>query len=211
MPQPTRSPQVVPTTDRERGNSVLDDLSIRSALRSRLLAEHAPLPDTVLLEELGLCRGRVRVDIAVVNGLLCGYEIKSDRDNLRRLATQIDVYGKVFDQATLVVGKHLLADALDAVPRWWGVLRVLTSPDGLEFRTIRRARRNPQRNARALVELLWFEHALALLEQRNAARGVRGKPRRVVWDRVCDCFDVDEIAEAVRARLKARATLQPPG
>jgi len=202
---------VVHTTDRERGSSALDDLRIRSALRSRLLAEHARQPDTVLLEELGVCRGRVRVDIAVVNGLLCGYEIKSDRDNLRRLATQIDVYGKVFDQATLVVGNRLLAEALEVVPRWWGVLRVLTSPDGLEFRTIRRARTNPERNARALVELLWFEHALALLEQRNAARGLRGKPRRVVWDRVCDCFDVDEIAEAVRVRLKARATLQPPG
>ena len=202
---------MVHTTDRERGSSALDDLRIRSALRSRLLAEHARQPDTVLLEELGVCRGRVRVDIAVVNGLLCGYEIKSDRDNLRRLATQIDVYGKVFDQATLVVGNRLLAEALEVVPRWWGVLRVLTSPDGLEFRTIRRARTNPERNARALVELLWFEHALALLEQRNAARGLRGKPRRVVWDRVCDCFDVDEIAEAVRVRLKARATLQPPG
>jgi len=28
------------------------------------------------------------------NGLLHGYEIKSDRDSLRRLATQVDVYGK---------------------------------------------------------------------------------------------------------------------
>jgi hypothetical protein len=46
---------------------------------------------------------------------------------------------------------------------------------------------------------------MALLEERNAARGVRGKPRRIVWDRVCDRFGVDEIAAAVRARLKTRA------
>ena len=35
------------------------------------------------VEELGVCRGRVRVDVAVVNGTLHGYEIKSDRDSLR--------------------------------------------------------------------------------------------------------------------------------
>jgi hypothetical protein len=116
----------------------------------------------------------------------------------------------VLDQATLVVGSRLLSEAVDVVPRWWGVLRVLSTPRGLEFRTIRRGRRNPQRNARAMVELLWFDHALALLEQHDAARGVRGKPRRFVWDRICDRFNVDEIAKAVREQLKARATLQAP-
>jgi hypothetical protein len=37
-------------------------------------------------------------------------------------------------------------------------------------------------------------------------RGARGKPRELVWDRVCEHFDVTEIAAAVRERLKARAT-----
>lgn len=188
----------------------LGDSAIRPALRSRLVGEHGQDADTVLIEELGLCRGHVRIDIAVVNGLLHGYEIKSDRDNLRRLGTQVDVYGKVLDQATLVVGDRLLASALDVVPAWWGVLRVRPTSQGLQFRTVRRPRRNPQRDPRVLVELLWSDQALALLEQRNAARGVRGKPRRVVWDRVCDHFGVDEIAAAVRARLKARTVNQAP-
>ena len=61
-----------------------------------------------------------------------------------------------------------------------------------------------------MVELLWFNDAIALLEERNVARGVRGKPRRIVWDRVCEHFNVDEIAAAVRAQLKARATTQAP-
>ncbi len=193
-----------------KGAVDLGDNTIRPALRSRLLGEHGREADTVFLEELGLCRGRVRIDIAVVNGLLHGYEIKSDRDSLRRLGTQVDVYGKVLDQATLVVGDRFLADALDIVPPWWGVLHVCSASRTLQFRTVRRPRRNPQRDPRTLVELLWFDQAMALLEERNAARGVRGKPRRIVWDRVCDCFGVDEIATAVRARLKARATNQAP-
>lgn len=188
----------------------LGDSAIRASLRSRLLGQHGQNADTVLIEELGLRRGQVRIDIAVVNGLLHGYEIKSDRDSLRRLGTQVDIYGKVLDQATLVVGDRFLAEALDIVPAWWGVLHVRPTPRGMQFRTVRRPRRNPQRDPRVLVELLWSDQAMALLEERNATRGVRGKPRRIVWDRVCDRFDVDEIADAVRARLKARATNQAP-
>ena len=188
----------------------LGDSAIRASLRSRLRGQHGQDADTVLIEELGLCRGRVRIDIAVVNGLLHGYEIKSDRDSLRRLGSQVDLYGKVLDQATLVVGDRFLAGAADLVPAWWGVLHVRPAPQGLQFRAVRRPERNPQRDPRILVELLWSDQALALLEERDATRGVRGKPRRIVWDRVCDHFGVDEIAAAVRARLKTRAADQAP-
>ncbi len=88
------------------------------------------------------------------------------------------------------------------------LLRTDASADGIRLRTIRRARKNPSRDSRSLAELLWLDDAMALLEQREATRGVRGKPRRMVWDRVCETFDLDEVASAVRMRLKARtATL----
>ncbi len=58
------------------------------------------------------------------------------------------------------------------------------------------------------MELLWLDDAITFLEQRDSARGVRGKPRRMVWDKVCDCYTLDEIAENVRERLKARAKHQ---
>jgi hypothetical protein len=190
---------------------VLYDSGIRPALRAWLLLKHAYESETVLIEELGLCRGQVRVDLAVVNGLLHGYEIKSDRDSLRRLAVQVEIYGKVLDRATLVVGERYLAEASNIVPAWWGVLFVYPTAKGLRFKTVRRARNNPCRDPHSLVELLWLDHAIALLQARNAARGVRGKPRRIVWGRVCSHFGVEEIAAAVRTRLKARATNIDPG
>ncbi|MBI2571911.1 MAG: sce7726 family protein [Candidatus Schekmanbacteria bacterium] len=192
------------------GDIILRDADIRPALRSSLLGKHAGEADTVIIEELGVCRGRVRVDVAVVNGIIHGYEIKSDRDTLRRLSTQIDFYGKVLDRATLVVGEHHLSHALDILPAWWGVLRVQQTPRNDRFKTIRRGRKNPNKDPRSLVELLWLDDALALLEAREVARGVRGRPRRIVWDRVCEHFSVDEIAAAVRAQLKARAAPQGP-
>ena len=186
----------------------LDDPHIRSALRSKLLRDHSNNRDTALMEELGLCRGRVRVDLAVVDAQMHGYEIKSDRDNLSRLDNQAEVYAKVFDRITLVVGDKHVERASDAVPAWWGILHVTRSTRGLTFRTARRAEKNPQRDPRSLVELLWRDDAIRLLEKGAVVRGVRSKPRRVVWDRVCDHFSIDEIAAAVRVKLKARAANQ---
>jgi hypothetical protein len=194
---------------KSRGTGV-PDAEIRPALRECLLRRHANQPDTVLIEELGLCRGKVRVDLAVVNGSLHGFEIKSDRDSLRRLAAQVDLYSQVLDRATLVVGERFAPFATSLVPAWWGVVRVSITASGLRFTTLRRSRLNPQRNARVLAELLWAGQALALLEERSAARGMRGKPRRVLWDRVCECLSVEEIAAAVRDRLKANSGSEVP-
>lgn len=192
-------------------NALLSDADIRPALRARVLAPHHGDPDTVLLEELGVCRGLVRVDLAVVNGIIHGFEIKSDRDTLRRLEGQIESYSKVLDRATLVTSERHVDDALRLVPAWWGLLRIdMTRHGGMRFAAVRRGRANPALDARALVELLWLEDALELLEQHGAARGVRGKPRRFVWDRVVESVEQDVIAAAVRAKLKARAASTDP-
>lgn len=194
----------------QQGTGRLGDAVIRSALRVRLREEQDGDPETVIIDELGLCRGRVRLDIAVVNGLLHGYEIKSDRDSLRRLSKQVDVYGKVLDRATLVVGDRFLKVAPGLVPAWWGLVHAHARDEKLDFRKIRSAGKNPQRDPRALVELLWSDQAMRLLEQRGVARGARRKPRRIVWARVCEHLGVEEIAEAVRTGLKARVTNQGP-
>ena len=193
-----------------RQDSTFRDADIRQALRSWLLVKHAAEADTVVIEELGVCRGQVRIDLAVVNRRFHGYEIKSDRDSLRRLDGQVDMYSKVVDRATIVVGDRHFTETLNTVPRWWGVLRFESGPKGPRFKTVRRGRNNPRRDPRSLVELLWLDDAITLLTRRNLARGVRGKPRRIVWNRVCEHFKVQEIAETVRAQLKVRATLQVP-
>lgn len=182
----------------------LADSDIRPALRARLRTQYANDPGTAILEELGICRGQVRVDLAVVNGIVRGYEIKSDRDTLDRLATQVDLYGRVLDRATLVVGERHFEAAIEVVPSWWGVLRVESRGSDARFVLQRRGSENPKRDPRALVEFLWREDAVALLENHGAARGVRGKTRLAMWDRICETCDIEEIAAAVRSRLKAK-------
>lgn len=188
----------------------LSDHAIRVGLLPRLITQHTC--DTVILEELGLLRHRARVDIAAVNGVLHGYEIKSDRDSLRRLPTQIEVYIRVLDLCTVVSGERFLVNILDEVPSWWGVTLVAGSEQELTVTEVRSASRNPAVDIRAQVELLWLDEALEFLEQQGEARGFRRKPRSVVWDRVCEVYTADEIGAHVRARLKARigSRVAPP-
>jgi hypothetical protein len=183
------------------------DADIRAALRKKIASMHGGHSETVVLDELGVCRGEVRIDVAVINGNIHGYEIKSDRDSLRRLSGQIETYSKVLDQATLVVGGQHMCAVVPMLPEWWGLLLVKSTSNGPRFETVRRARTNPARDARALVEFLWLEDSIALLEQHGLDRGVRTKPRRVIWDRICESFDIEVIAAAVRAKLKSRTVL----
>lgn len=160
------------------------------------------------IDELGICQGRGRIDIAVVNDEIHGYEIKSDRDSLRRLPGQIDMYSKVVDKATLVVGSRHLSESLALVPDWWGVIQVELGTEGMCFKTIRQGHSNPNVEVRSLVELLWHDDAIGLLDERGASYGVRSKPRRAAWDRICEIFEAQEIAAKVRARLIARVMLR---
>lgn len=182
------------------------DADIRPELRRRALAPYRHDPNTVLIEELGLMRGLVRLDLACVNGYIHGYEIKSDRDNLSRLEGQVNIYGKVLDRATLVASPRHIDSAFSRLPSWWGIWAVESGKKGPRLMSVRRGSKNPSRDPRSLVELLWQDEALKLLEQHAVATGVRGKARHQLWDRICETLDLETIAAAVRTQLKARST-----
>jgi len=56
---------------------------VRPALRAFLDHRQLACPDAILIEELGLCQGLARIDLATVGGVLPGYEIKSNPDLVR--------------------------------------------------------------------------------------------------------------------------------
>ncbi|MDP9639737.1 hypothetical protein J2W18_004686 [Rhodococcus cercidiphylli] len=180
------------------------DLDVRAALHSQLIADHADcIDDTLIVDELGLC-GEVRVDVAVVNGVLSGFEIKSARDTLRRLPKQVEIYSSVLDHAVLVVADNHLRSAMSIVPDWWGVIRAEGLAGSVTLATERMTELNRAIEPMSLAQLLWREEALEELDLRDAARGVRSKPRWAVWGRLVDTVDIDELRGVVRNRLKAR-------
>lgn len=178
------------------------DRECRDLLKRHLVASLIDA-DTVVLDELGLCQGDVRIDVASVNGELSGFEIKSPADTLTRWPKQRRVYSKVVDRAWLVATEKTLEAA--QAPGWWGLIRIVQTPEQLGLRVIRPALRNPKPDAYAIACLLWRDEAIQALADLELARGVRTKPRAVAWRRLADEAPLDHLRAAVRAALKVRA------
>jgi hypothetical protein len=176
------------------------DRDVRSLLKQHLVAMHGPA--TVVLDELGLCQGDVRVDVAAVNGELAGFEIKSPADSLARWPKQRRVYSKVVDRAWLVAPEKTL-DAAKA-PGWWGLIRIVETERQLGLRVVRPAGLNPKPDPYAIACLLWRDEAIHALEEVGRARGIRTKRRQLVWEKLVECLSIDELRRAVRNALKVR-------
>lgn len=161
-----------------------------------------------IFEELGVSHGRARIDIAVINGVMHGYEIKSDKDTLSRLFDQINEYNEVFDKITLVVGQRHLLDAIYRIPEWWGVtLAKIDSDQRVIFFTIREAKQNEDAQVPvSIARMLWRAQALRILEEKGAADGIRSKSRGVIHEKIAEVFkdDLDALKEYVMIALSSR-------
>ena len=180
------------------------DIDVRLAVRSRLLAEHQGDADTRIVEEMGIWHGSVRIDMAVINGALSGYELKSERDTLDRLPAQAMLYSQVFDQIYLVAAAKHICHAEAEVPAWWGLIIAHGQRDGVSLELRRQAQQNPSVEAIQVARLLWKDEALALLEVVDAARGVRSASREKVAIRLTETFALPELSAKVRRCLKDR-------
>lgn len=180
------------------------DIDIREAVLGTMDHLHGGDSDTLIVQELGLCQGIARVDIAVVNGSVHGYEIKSERDTLFRLPGQTNIYNRTLDFVT-VVTESSHADAIrKAVPQWWGIWRAVQTKNGVVLKRLRTARRNPRIDPFALAQLLWREEALQTLTDLGLAAGLRSKPREQLWRRLASELTLKELGDIVRLHLKRR-------
>ena len=73
----------------------LRDPQIRRPLHYWLQRKFSSHGDTEILHELKMSRPSGRVDVAVINGRLCGFEIKSDFDSLSRLPRQVRAFSAI--------------------------------------------------------------------------------------------------------------------
>lgn len=182
----------------------MKDSDIRTCLLNSLERQYRNSTDTLIVQELGLCQGDSRIDLAVVNGSLHGYEIKSEKDTLRRLAGQLDVYSKVLDYVTLVASPRHLSKVARIVPAWWGLCEADYKKGQLKIVKVRIGLENNDVDPTALVQLLWRDEALEILKERQLQKGIVDKPRRILWQRITECLSLNEIREEVRNRIKTR-------
>lgn len=188
------------------GFTPTNDKVIRTALIKKLNEHYYGRPDTEIIEELGIQHGEVRVDVAVVNGIIHGYELKSDKDTFCRLPEQMNIYNKVFDKITLVVGKSHLCEAMYFVPDWWGITlaKIVSSKNDVQLISIREPNFNKVQDNSTIVKLLWRNEALSILKEHNAVKGMYSKKREVIYEKLNSLLDLTELKEIVRIKIRDR-------
>lgn len=188
----------------------MNDKQIRIAAHQKLFRRYSTKPNVLVLEEIGLRHGAARVDFLIVNEILHGFELKSDRDSLFRLGNQIPIYNSVLDRVTLIVGYRLADKAMKMVPTWWGVKLASVGKRGsVTFHDARSPKRNPAIDKTALAKLLWQDQALQVLAELGADAGVRSKTRKEIYLRLSQSADLDLIRAKVCHYLRLRKTPQP--
>lgn len=179
------------------------DRDIRTALKSQLAADRLP-DDTWIFDEFGVAHGASRVDICLVNGLLEGIEIKSDRDTLRRLPAQVEAYNRVFDRVVIVASGSHVDRLTEIVPEWWGISRAEQGTAGIEIEELRSSDVNPHRDPVALAQLLWRDELIEALNKCGAAEGLRSKSKPVLQAALVNSVGLEALSDIVRDALKCR-------
>ncbi|RYU81808.1 hypothetical protein EWM57_05360 [Hymenobacter persicinus] len=159
-----------------------------------------------MVEEMGLSAHAARIDIGVINGQLVGYEIKSDRDNLNRLPSQLEVYNQIFDRITVICGPKHLGKLQGFLPKHIGILVTQKLADKWELVTVRESSQNPYRKAYMIASLLWHEEAKALLVELGFGKGLSRLRRWELWERIAENLTIEQVSHHVRTTLKARTS-----
>lgn len=159
----------------------------------------------VLVEEMGVCLGKARVDLAVIADRLIGIEIKGPKDDVSRLPQQALAYSKCFDRVILLVDESLVDRARPLIPTWWGIVVAMHGGGEFEYRFERRPRPNPDLDIEALLSLLWREEIDALTQE---LLGTSTKPRatkHAIRTELCKQIDVGVLRHASLSKLRDRS------
>jgi hypothetical protein len=180
----------------------MNDLMIRDVLRPHLTQEYGQ--DSIIIDELGICQGEARVDLAVINGALHGYEIKSERDTLVRLSKQAEFYNRVFDTVTIIAGSCHLENVCNIIPDWWGIIEARFNDRKVDLISVKSPLKNDNVDPFSVAQLLWREEALELLKSKGLHKGYVSKSRMKIWERIAETISLSELQTYVVHRLKSR-------
>ena len=128
--------------------------------------------------------GSSRADLMMVTpGAHSGFEIKSGRDRLDKLAHQVPAYELYCDYCWLVLDeKHPVVE----LPDYWGVIRAFTREDGsVDLSVVRPATLNPTDPDKRLLRIaghLWSNELKAALKaQKKRGYSKNRKYKNVRW------------------------------
>lgn len=114
----------------------------KAALTQNILLGKHKLHTASMLNEFRV--GSCKADVAILNGTATVYEIKSERDSLTRLETQIAAYRSFFAKVYVIAGENHIEGIYELAPRDVGVM-LLTARHSIK--TVREAKDMPERTS----------------------------------------------------------------
>lgn len=178
----------------------------KAAITHKLLLGVHSLRSASMLSEFRV--GCCKADVVILNGTSTVYEVKSERDNLDRLAAQLAAYRKVFARVNVIAAEEHMHSVIANVPNDVGVL-VLSKRN--QISTVREAANRPDAiDPSAVFESLTKEEALIILER-------LGRPRPAVPNtrfhaemlKIFAGIDPISLHECMISVMKETRSLQP--
>ena len=154
---------------------------------------------------LGLAHAKRRVDVAVVNGGIHGYEIKSASDRLDRLKDQLNVYTRALHGLTVVVATKHVKSALEMIPTWCGVIEVLVGTEGrIDLKEVRKAGRNPSVDPFIVAHLLWRNEVQDIQSKYGAQPATLRAPRTELYKLLVAKTSEVQLTRMIRTAMSNR-------
>ena len=186
-------------------NSLMTESAIRSALHAKHLRRAKAHFDTLVIDELGLAHAKSRIDVAVINGCIHGYEIKSAKDSLGRLDAQISIYRQTLHRLTIVAAPRHIAGVMAFAPGWCGVIEAKQGPrGGISFNLVRSAAANPDVDPVMTAHLLWRSEVIDLLIGVGYTPKELRRPRKELYEMLSEAMTLQEITASIRAFMRQR-------
>ena len=148
-----------------------------------------------IFEELVIGKSRADAILVKENEIL-GFEIKSDKDSLVRLTTQIKNYERFCDKCYIVTGVHYIDRIEEAVPQHWGIYDIVKDENGnLHIEMFRESERNPKERPTTKLKnqmnLLWRLELIKIVKTYKLG-GVTKRNKRQLRDLIIEKLGKEE-------------------
>lgn len=176
------------------------DIDIRNIIHNYLSEKYNEIHDTLIVDELNIKNGLARIDIAVINGSIHGYEIKSEVDTLNRLQGQIKYYNSSLERISIVVNPKHTQKAMEEIPSWWGVIEVDLKKN---INEVREADENRSIEISDTLTLLWKDELIVILEKYNLSYKKSWNRSKLI-NELAQRIEFKKLLEEIRQSLKSR-------
>lgn len=160
------------------------------------------LNNATIINEMVVANWSRRADLAVANGHLQAFEIKSDFDSLKRLDGQLETFTSRFEKVTVICSPKFTYEITKKVTSKVGIIEYLSTEQGIRFKIVQRGRISLPVNKSVYINfLLKKELQLFLIENGKSFLAESG---RESLERIAEKLPLSKIRAFVLRAIKLR-------